>query len=56
MPSLIDRISAFFLGSSTHLRDDAIIFDEAWQQRHKMYTSYIGEVSLSFQGYSLFST
>lgn len=47
--SLGDEIRSFFLGSSTHLTNDSIVFDDAWQNRHQMLTTHIGHVRTQFQ-------
>ena len=42
-----DGVRQFFLGTSSHLRSGSIIFDQAWQKRHELATTYSGKVSLS---------
>ncbi len=42
-----DAVRQFFLGTSTNLKNGSIIFDQAWQKRHELATTYSGKVSLN---------
>lgn len=41
-----EEIRSFFLGTSVHLTRDSLIFDEAWENRHRLVTVSTGTVSI----------
>ncbi len=40
-----EEISELFLGTSVKLSRDNVIFDEAWEHRHRLVTVSSGQVS-----------
>jgi len=42
-----EEIRSFFLGTSVHLARDSLIFDEAWENRHRLVTVSTGTVSIN---------
>ena len=41
-----EECKTFFLGTSVHLTRDSLIFDEAWENRHRLVTVSSGTVSI----------
>ncbi len=44
--NIIDELKTTFLGSSTHPNDESMIFNDAWQSRHKYRTTSMGQVCI----------
>eukprot|EP00957_Ditylum_brightwellii_P073465 5582707-Ditylum_brightwellii.AAC.1 len=44
--TICDEIKAFFLGATTQLTDDSIVFGKAWDSRHQLVTKASGQVRL----------